>query len=179
MCSGTNRRLLLYNQQNSGKPRPPHPRSMLLDFLRPGVRSGFECLRGRRHARPSVPTTGTNTPETLNGGCGGSVAFLLVLIVEAGTFFKTVQKIPKSLSSTLPKLVQPGALRDRAEHGFPRLLPRLCAQPATHARGPTPSHGAMRRAGPPRGWSLSARASRRALSFSSNAHFHTQSARRA
>ena len=81
MCSGTNRRLLLYNQQNSGKPRPPHPRSMLLDFLRPGVRSGFECLRGRRHARPSVPTTGTNTPETLNGGCGGSVAFLLVLTV--------------------------------------------------------------------------------------------------
>ena len=54
---------------------------MFPDFLRPGVRSGFECLRGRRHARPSVPTTGTNTPETLNGGCGGSVAFLLVLIV--------------------------------------------------------------------------------------------------
>ena len=56
---------------------------MFLDFLRPGVRSGFECLRGRRHARPSVPTTGTNTPETLNGGCGGSVAFLLVLIVQS------------------------------------------------------------------------------------------------
>ena len=61
---------------------PRTPRSMFLDFLRPGVRSGFECLRGRRHARPSVPTTGTNTPETLNGGCGGSVAFLLLLIVE-------------------------------------------------------------------------------------------------
>ena len=65
------------------KATPPRtPRSMFLDFLRPGVRSGFECLRGRRHARPSVPTTGTNTPETLNGGCGGSVAFLLVLIVD-------------------------------------------------------------------------------------------------
>ena len=66
------------------KATPPRtPRSMFLDFLRPGVRSGFECLRGRRHARPSVPTTGTNTPETLNGGCGGSVAFLLVLIVQS------------------------------------------------------------------------------------------------
>ena len=55
---------------------------MFLDFLRPDVRSGFECSSGRRHARPSVPTIGTNTPETLNGGCRGSVAFLLVLIVD-------------------------------------------------------------------------------------------------
>lgn len=64
------------------KATPPRtPRSMFLDFLRPGVRSGFECLSGRRHARPSVPTIGTKTPQTLSGGCGGSGAFLLVLIV--------------------------------------------------------------------------------------------------
>ena len=38
-------------------------------------------LGGRRDARPFVPITARKIPETLNGGCGGSVAFLLVLIV--------------------------------------------------------------------------------------------------
>ena len=40
-------------------------------------------MSGRRGARPSVPIsiiTGINIRRTLNGGCGGTLAFLLVLI---------------------------------------------------------------------------------------------------
>ena len=38
-------------------------------------------LGERGDARPFVPIPLRKIPETLNGGCGGSVAFLLVLIV--------------------------------------------------------------------------------------------------
>ena len=38
-------------------------------------------LGGLGEARPSVPIPRRKIPETLNGGCGGSVAFLLLLIV--------------------------------------------------------------------------------------------------
>ena len=105
------------------KATPPRtPRSMFLDFLRPGVRSGFECLRGRRHARPSVPTTGTNTPETLNGGCGGSVAFLLVLIVGCARRFGHCA-VPKT-SDSLKRLTRAFFLISRASSAETRVPPR-------------------------------------------------------